>query len=980
METVRRDHSRALSAIGVIALLAGLLLPGEQLRAQEVDKDGHYSRPFLVLDPDMHTAPIRGVVTDAAGRYIITGSHDKSVRVWSANDGRLLRTIRLPSGLGQQGSVFTVAVSPDGNTIAAGGYGRNIFLFERATGRQVGHIGTPGSVNSLAFSRDGRRIAAGIARSDPSLRLFDVNTRTEIAFDDKYKGAILGISFDTTGRIATTSEDRKLRLYNGDLRLIRDALAPGPSPLEPLDIAFSPDNKRLAVGYTGPTEGPPRVDVVDGQTLVAIFAPRTTGYRELLAHVAWSVDGSILYAGNTASRSTGSRDSLVFAWKNSGRGSLQVFTASSDNIAGIQELSDGRIVVGSMLPSLSLFDRKGSVLWQHDASGADFRGQTKTLKVSLDGKQVLFHFDRDDDKSSAAFDVSKRTLDLSPAPRSELIAPRVEGLPITDWRDSTEPKIQGKPLAIDRFEVSRSLAITRDARSFWLGTGWRLRHFNATGALIRKINTTTGVWALNLAADDRLVVAAVYDGTIRWYRSEDGAELLAFYPHSDRKRWVAWTPLGHYAASPGAEDLIQWQINRGLDQEPATYSASRFRDQFYRPDVIERVLDTLDPNKALEAADDAAGRQRTLIKSIAETTPPRVAIVDPADATFIERPELVVAYTMEDRPGTVIKRIRLMLDGTVVAEEKNRTLPADGRMAGEFRVLLQGEQSLITLLAENEHGSSDPSSVRIRRNPATEAHKRTLYVLAVGVGQFKNHRHLKLNFADADASAFVKRVVRQEHGLYSRVLVRSLVNEEATQRAILDGLVWLERSMTARDVAAVFISTHGANDAYGELHLLPHEVDLQDEISLRSSAVRYGVLKETLKRLADRGKTLLFLDACHSGNVLPGAKAGHLDVDKMAADLASAENGVVVFSSSTGKQFSMEYPTLGHGAFTAALLEAFDGRSDLQQPPWLRVSDLEIWLSARVKELTNGAQTPTTTIPGERFTNPRVFMTQQDVR
>src|SRR5262249_22681640 len=178
--------------------------------------------------------------------------------------------------------------------------------------------------------------------------------------------------------------------------------------------------------------------------------------------------------------------------------------------------------------------------------------------------------------------------------------------------------------------------------------------------------------------------------------------------------------------------------------------------QFYRPDVIERVLDTLDPKKALEAADDAAGRTRTLIKSIAETTPPRVAIVDPADATFIERSELVVAYTIEDRPGTVIKRIRLMLDGTVVAEKKDQPVSADGRMAGEFKVPLQGEQSLITLLAENEYGSSDPSSVRIRRNPTTEAHKPTLYVLAVGVAKFKNHSHLKLNFADADANAFVE--------------------------------------------------------------------------------------------------------------------------------------------------------------------------------------------------------------------------------
>jgi WD40 repeat protein len=129
METFRRDHSRALSAIAVIALLVGLLVPGAQLRAQEVDNDGLYSQPFLVLDPDMHTAPIRAMVTDAAGRYIITGSEDKSVRVWSAHDGRLLRTIRFPSGPGNEGQVYSVAVSPDGNTIAAAGWSRHIFLF-----------------------------------------------------------------------------------------------------------------------------------------------------------------------------------------------------------------------------------------------------------------------------------------------------------------------------------------------------------------------------------------------------------------------------------------------------------------------------------------------------------------------------------------------------------------------------------------------------------------------------------------------------------------------------------------------------------------------------------------------------------------------------------------------------------------------------------------------------------------------------------
>ncbi len=982
METFCRDPSRALNATRIVALLIGLLLPAEVLRAQEVDKDGLYSQPFLVLDPEMHADAITATAVDAGGRYIVTGSYDKTVRVWSGNDGRLLRTIRMPSGPEYAGQVNTVALSPDGNTIAAAGGSPHIFLFDRATGRQVLRMGLPTNdsiINKLALSHDGRRIAAGI-QNPFSLRLFDLDGPNEIAFDDEYKESIYGISFDAAGRIATASEDHKLRLYDRHLKLIRSARAPGRPPLQPFQIAFSPDGKRLAVGY-GPETSTPRVDVVDGRTLAAIFVPPMKGYSSgRLTRIAWSKDGSILYAGGT----TTSRDGvskLVFAWKNGGRGPAQVFPAGSETISEIRELSGGRIVVASMRPSLSIFDRGGTVLRQIDPTTGDFRQQAKALKVSPDGNTVLFNFAGADDKSIAAFDISRRALDIAPNPRSGLVAPRIEGLPITDWENKTNPKLGGRPLTDDNF-TSRSLAIARDASSFWLARDWDLRHLDADGNLIRQINAVTIPWAVNLAADDRLVIAAHGDGTIRWYRSADGVEILTFYPHADRKRWVAWTPLGHYAASPGAEDFIQWQVNRGLDQEPITYSASRFRDQFYRPDVIERVLETLDPKAALEAADAAAGRTRSIVKSITEYTPPRVAIVDPADATFVQRPELVVAYTIEDRPGTAIRRIRLMLDGSVVAEEKNRTVAQDGRMAGEFKVSLQSDQSLVTLilLAENEHGTSDPSSVRLRRNVTTDDHKPTLYVLAVGVGEFKNHPHLKLNFAHADANAFVERVVRQEHGLYSRVLAQTLVNEQATAEAILKGLEWLERSMSSRDVAAVFFSSHGANDTNRQFYLLPHDVNVLDEITLRRSALKYVDLRDTLVRLAERGKTLLFLDACYSGNVLPGAKqVAPPDIDMVAADLASTEGGVVVFSSSTGKQFSMEYPELGHGAFTAALLEAFDGKSD-RPPPWLRVSDLEIWLTTRVKELTKGAQTPRTTVPGERFINPRVFMMQHQTR
>jgi hypothetical protein len=85
-------------------------------------------------------------------------------------------------------------------------------------------------------------------------------------------------------------------------------------------------------------------------------------------------------------------------------------------------------------------------------------------------------------------------------------------------------------------------------------------------------------------------VAAYSDGSIRWHRLEDGEELLAFYPDGDRERWVLWTPRGYYDASPGAEELIGWQVNRGRDEAPEFFTASRFREQFHRPGVIDLVL------------------------------------------------------------------------------------------------------------------------------------------------------------------------------------------------------------------------------------------------------------------------------------------------------------------------------------------------------------------------------------------------------
>ncbi len=931
---------------------------------------GLHAEPFLVPDPGTHTATIRRMDADAAGRFLVTGSDDKSVRVWSREGGRRVRTIRVPAGPGHLGKVFAVALSPDGGTIAAGGFTdprspQHIYLFDRASGHQVGLIGgLPSVARHLAFSPDGTRLAAALAGAN-GVRLFDTGAWRQVAADTDYDGDSYGLAFASDGRVATTSYDGKVRLYGPDLRRLRVDTAPGGK--RPHGIAFAPDGRSLAVGYTDTCT----VDVLDAGSLTRLRAADTAGIDNgNLGNVAWSPDGRLFAAGRWQRGS----DCFVRAWADGGRRVLRDDKGAGNAIMSLRPLSDGALALAAGDPRLALLDANGAPLWVIGPQTADYRNQRRSLAVSGEGAQVRFGFEQGGARS-ARFDLRARQLALDPPPDPALRPPRTEGLPVV-WQNTVSPTLAGKPLAIEQYEMSRSLAVAPDARSFVLGCEWSLRRFTADGSQLWRVDVPEVVWAVAATADGRAVVAAYDDGTVRWHRLSDGAEVLAFFPHPDGRRWVAWTPLGHYAAAPGGEELVHWQLNRGQEQAPELFGAARFRDRFYRPDVVTRVLDTLDPARALAGADRATGRA-TPAKSpaavLAADAPPRVAILDPAEGAFVAGAELPVAYLVEDRPGTALRRVRLLVDGRVAATQDGLSVPEDGRLYGEARVPLQGDGRLLTLLAESDKGSSDPASVQIRRPAMAGSAKPDLYVLAVGVSRFRNAPALNLKYAGRDAAAFAARMCAQEGGLYRRVRVRPLVDDEATVDAIRDGLEWLEREMTARDVAAVFVSTHGQNGANRRLYLLPHDVDIRDEIRLRRTGLPAPDLTEALARLAERGKTLVFLDACHAGNLL-GGKAGPPDIDRVASELASAENGVVMFTSCTGTQLSVERDDLAHGVFTHALLGALESPEAGREPPWLYVSDLDIWLRDKVKALTSGAQTPQTIVPEQRFTNPRIFM------
>jgi len=191
------------------------------------------------------------------------------------------------------------------------------------------------------------------------------------------------------------------------------------------------------------------------------------------------------------------------------------------------------------------------------------------------------------------------------------------------------------------------------------------------------------------------------------------------------------------------------------------------------------------------------------------------------------------------------------------------------------------------------------------------------------------------------------------------VEVRALTDAQATKGNILDGLEWLQRQVTDKDIAVLFFAGHGINDSTGVFYFLPVDADME---KLKRTAISQSDITSTVAAIA--GKVLVFMDACHSGNLMGKLKRrGVVVVNSVINELASAENGAVVFTSATGRQYALENTEWGNGAFTKGVVEGLRGKADYTASGRITVNMLDLYVSERVKELTKGQQTPTTVKP-----------------
>jgi WD40 repeat protein len=190
--------------------------------------------------------------------------------------------------------VTALVFSPDGKTLAVGGY-RAVTFWDLATGKATKAIvHLPGPVQSLAFRPDGAQlaIAGGAPGSSGEVQVYDTKTFTKVgATLEGHTDVVMSVAWSPDGKfIATGSQDKTARLWQWpegkESKLFKDH-SDGVTR-----VCFSPDGKAL---YTASMDHNLRRYDAEKGTLVRAF----TGHNEGVTAMAYSPQNNVLISAGS---------------------------------------------------------------------------------------------------------------------------------------------------------------------------------------------------------------------------------------------------------------------------------------------------------------------------------------------------------------------------------------------------------------------------------------------------------------------------------------------------------------------------------------------------------------------------------------------------------------------------------------------------------------------------------------------------------
>jgi len=486
-----------------------------------------------------HKGPVLDVAFNSDGKRIITASADGTARVWDTEGRKKVLTLSL------NGMVFGTACSPNGKYIATAGADGTVKVWDAKIGKELWSKHHKDWVTDVAFSPDGKWV--GSASRDKTAKIWNAETGRELFTLPGHDDWVTSITFSPDGRLlATASWDKTAKLWgaqkDGSWKLLRTFLGHNAAVCR---IAFSPDTSTLV---TTSFDSSAKVwEVVTGKEIMTLH-----GHEGAVYGLSFSPGGKYLF--------TASQDKTVKKWIIISDEGLHRVRGCSSDFSGIAiSPGEGRVAVAKRNETVLVLDAfTGSVLkrlkdhrefvygvtFNHLGDRLATASKDKTAKVWDDktGKVIRSFDGHTDEVMNVAFSPDGRRLATASADKTAKV-----------WEAET-----GKEL-------------------------YTLTGHGGT------------IYAVIFSRDGKKIATASADKTAKVWEVETGKELYTLTGHGGAIYGVAFSREGKWIATAGGDKTAKvWEVETGKELYTLTGHADAVYGVIFSQDGKQLITTTKD--------------------------------------------------------------------------------------------------------------------------------------------------------------------------------------------------------------------------------------------------------------------------------------------------------------------------------------------------------------------------------------------------
>ncbi|MEH1947537.1 MAG: serine/threonine-protein kinase [Nostoc sp.] len=270
-----------------------------------------------------HENSVLSVAITPDGKTIASSGDDGTIKLWNLATGKLIASLN-----GHFRQVNVVVISPDGKLLVSASDDNTIKIWNLATRKQIRTlIGHSDSVHALAISADSETLVTG--SDDNTIKIWDLATGEQIRTLAGHTFWVRSVAISPNGVIlASGSFDKTIKIWN---------LAKG-YPIRTLEgnsqtvttVAISPNGKTLATASRDRTIK--LWNLATGRELRTL-----AGHGNTVTSVAFSADGKIV--------ASGSRDRTIKLWNTATGEEILTLAGHTNTVTSVTFTPDGKTLV-----------------------------------------------------------------------------------------------------------------------------------------------------------------------------------------------------------------------------------------------------------------------------------------------------------------------------------------------------------------------------------------------------------------------------------------------------------------------------------------------------------------------------------------------------------------------------------------------------------------------------------------------------------